>query len=70
MIYRAVDEGKLREENIHLENFSKVIKEVGNQYTKDIIEEELDNMLKVLDKQIKRKYQIYYDLCSSNSIKI
>lgn len=55
MIYRAVDEGRLREDDIQLENFSKVIKEVGDQFTKDIIEEELDNMLKVLDKQIKRK---------------
>lgn len=55
MIFKAIDENRLENDDIHIENFSKVMKEVGDQFSQDIIEEELNNMLKILDKQIKRK---------------
>lgn len=55
MIYRAIDEQRLSEEDLHLECFSKVMKEVSNDFVADILEEELDTMVKVIEKQIKKK---------------
>lgn len=55
MIYRAIDEQRLSEEDLHLECFGKVMKEVSNDFVADILEEELDTMVKVIEKQIKKK---------------
>ena len=55
MIFRAIEEGRLSEDNIELENFGPIIKEVGQDFVDDIMEEEKDNMLKIIEKQIKKK---------------
>ena len=55
MIFRAIEEGRLSEDNIELENFGPIMKEVGQDFVDDIMEEEKDNMLKIIEKQIKKK---------------
>lgn len=55
MIFRAIEEGRLSEDNMELENFGLIIKEVGQDFVDDIMEEEKDNMLKIIEKQIKKK---------------
>ena len=55
MIFRAIEEGRLSEDNIELENFGPIIKEVGQDFVDDIMEEEKDNMLKIIENQIKKK---------------
>ena len=55
MIFRAIEEGRLSEDNIELENFGPIIKEGGQDFVDDIMEEEKDNMLKIIEKQIKKK---------------
>ena len=55
MIFRAIEEGRLSEDNIELENFGPIMKEVGQNFVDDIMEEEKDNMLKIIEKQIKKK---------------
>ena len=54
MIFRAIEEGRLSEDNIELENFGPIMKEVGQDFVDDIMEEEKDNMLKIIEKQIKK----------------
>lgn len=55
MIFRAIEEERLSEDNIELENFGPIMKEVGQDFVDDIMEEEKDNMLKIIEKQIKKK---------------
>ena len=55
MIFRAIEEDRLKEEDLELQNFSLVMKEVGQNFVDDIIEEEKDNMIKLIEKQIKKK---------------
>lgn len=55
MIFRAIEEDRLKEEDLELQNFSLVMKEVGQNFVDDIIEEEKDNMIKIIEKQIKKK---------------
>ena len=55
MIFRAIEEGRLSEDNMELENFGLIIREVGQDFVDDIMEEEKDNMLKIIEKQIKKK---------------
>ena len=55
MIFRAIEEGRLSEDNMELENFGLIMKEVGQDFVDDIMEEEKDNMLKIIEKQIKKK---------------
>lgn len=55
MIFRAIEEGRLSEDNIELENFGPIMKEVGQNFVDDIMEEEKDNMIKIIEKQIKKK---------------
>lgn len=57
-IFKAIDENKLRKEDIVIENFSKVIKEVGQNFVDDIFEEEIEQIKKIIEKQIKRKMPI------------
>lgn len=57
-IFKAIDEDKLRKEDIVIENFGKVIKEVGQNFVDDIFEEEMEQMKKIIEKQIKRKMPI------------
>lgn len=55
MIFRAIEEERLSEDNMELENFGLIMKEVGQDFVDDIMEEEKDNMLKIIEKQIKKK---------------
>ena len=55
MIFRAIEEDRLKEEDLELQNFSLVMKEVGQNFVDDIMEEEKDNMIKIIEKQIKKK---------------
>src|SRR5699024_10825120 len=55
MIFRAIEEDRLKEEDLELENFGPIMKEVGQNFVDDIMEEEKDNMLKIIEKQIKKK---------------
>ena len=55
MIFRAIEEDRLKEEDLELENFGPIMKEVGQDFVDDIMEEEKDNMLKIIEKQIKKK---------------
>lgn len=55
MIFRAIEEERLSEDNIELESFGLIMKEVGQDFVDDIMEEEKDNMLKIIEKQIKKK---------------
>ena len=55
MIFRAIEEDRLKEEDLELQNFSSVMKEVGQNFVDDIMEEEKDNMIKIIEKQIKKK---------------
>lgn len=55
MIFRAIEEDRLKEEDLELQNFSLVMKGVGQDFVDDIMEEEKDNMLKIIEKQIKKK---------------
>lgn len=57
-IYKAIDEARLTREDIVIENFGKVIKEVGQNFVDDIFEEEMEQMKKIIEKQIKRKMPI------------
>lgn len=54
MIFRALEEGRLKEDELQLENFSKIIKEVGKDFADDIMIEERDTILSLVEKQIKR----------------
>lgn len=55
MIFRAIEENRLKEEYLELENFGLVMKEVGQDFVDDIIEEEKENMIGIIEKQIKKK---------------
>lgn len=55
MIFRAIEEERLSEDNIELESFGLIMKEVGQDFVDDIMEEEKDDMLKIIEKQIKKK---------------
>lgn len=55
MIFRAIEEYRLTEDDLELENFGLVMKNVGQNFVDDIMEEERDNMLKIIEKQIKKK---------------
>lgn len=55
MIFRAIEEDRLSEDDLELQSFGKVIKEVGQDFVNDIMEEETENMKKIIEKQIKKK---------------
>lgn len=55
MIFRAIEEGRLSEDDLRLENFSKVVKEVNTDFVEDIMTEEKEEILNRVEKQIKRK---------------
>ncbi|ANT44726.1 RNA ligase [Staphylococcus phage vB_SscM-1] len=55
MIFRAIEENRLSEDDLELENFSLIMKQVGNDFVNDIMEEEKENILKIVEKQIKKK---------------
>ena len=55
MIFRAIEENRLTEDDLELENFGLIMKQVGQNFVDDIMEEEKDNMIKIIEKQIKKK---------------
>ncbi|QVD57057.1 hypothetical protein PM36_071 [Staphylococcus phage PM36] len=55
MIFRAIEEDRLSEDDLELENFGLIMKQVGQNFVDDIMEEEKENILKIVDKQIKKK---------------
>lgn len=55
MIFRAIEEDRLSEDDLELENFGLVMKNVGQNFVDDIMEEEMENMKKIIEKQIKKK---------------
>lgn len=57
-IFKAIDENRLSKEDLIIENFGKVIKEVGQNFVDDIFEEEMEQIKKIIEKQIKRKMPI------------
>lgn len=57
-IFKAIDENKLTKEDLVIENFGKIIKEVGQNFVDDIFEEEMEQMKKVIEKQIKKKMPV------------
>lgn len=55
IIFRAMDEGRLTEDDLVFEQFGKIMKECVNDFVDDIIDEELDQMVELIKKQIKKK---------------
>lgn len=55
MIFRAIEENRLSEDDLELENFGLIMKQVGQNFVDDIMEEEKENMMKIIEKQIKKK---------------
>lgn len=55
IIFRAMDEGRLTEDDLVFEQFGKIMKECINDFVDDIIDEELDQMVELIKKQIKKK---------------
>lgn len=55
IIFRAMDEGRLTEDDLIFEQFGKIMKECINDFVDDIIDEELDQMVELIKKQIKKK---------------
>lgn len=55
MINRAIDENRLTYDDLYIQNFSKVMKEVGSEYVDDILEEEMENMIKSIKKRIGKR---------------
>lgn len=55
IIFRAMDEGRLTEDDLVFEQFGKIMKECVNDFVDDIIDEELDQMIELIKKQIKKK---------------
>ena len=55
IIFRAMDEGRLTEDDLVFEQFGKIMKECINDFVDDIIDEQLDQMIELIKKQIKKK---------------
>src|SRR5699024_10450879 len=55
MILISIEEDRIKEEDLELQNISLVMKEIGQNFVDDIMEEEKDNMIKIIEKQIKKK---------------
>lgn len=71
MIFRAIEENRLSENDLELENFSLIMKQVGNDFVNDIMEEEKENILKIIEKQIKKKMpHILREVIEEKEIKV
>lgn len=50
MIFRAIEENRLSEDDLELENFGLIMKQVSQNFVDDIMEEEKENMMKIIEK--------------------
>lgn len=55
MIFRALEENRLKKDDLVIENFKKIISEIGEDFVQDILIEEHDGIIEKASKEIKRK---------------